>query len=186
MLFPAAATATHVVEFCNRISATEKPITVACQPMLGEPENECFVIVPEHASCHGGEQIIGWAIWERPGVFIEAEFHAVWRNPLGEFLCLTPRPRSFEAITFLLDRNRKYHGRQVDNIRHALVKDMDVVRFLFLAKRRMEILNTGDLADQHGYISLPKKLEREYFKVMKEMVRLENRLATRYPSHSAS
>ncbi len=52
-----------------------------------------------------------------------------------------------------------------------------------MAKRQFEIMNTGDLADQHGYISLPKKLEREYMEVMKELVRLEKRLSNRYQSH---
>ncbi|BCV47449.1 hypothetical protein [Shewanella algae] len=39
----------------------------------------------------GGTLITGWAIWEKVGVFIEAEFHAVWLKPDGEHLGLNPR-----------------------------------------------------------------------------------------------
>lgn len=186
MIRPAILNAPHVVAFCQTVVATENPVTVTCQPLIGKPNNECFTVVPEHVARVGGEQVTGWAIWERPGVFIEAEFHAVWRKPDGALLCISPRIRNFDAITFLPDPNRRYCGRQVDNVRKALVKDIDVVRFLFLAKRRMEIMNTGDLADQHGYIALPKKLEREFLSIEKEMLRLQRRLATRYPSDSTS
>lgn len=178
--------APHVREFCFGVVAEQEPVTVACQTLPNQPENECFSILPQHVSSFGGEQVIGWAIWERPGVFIEAEFHAVWRNPGGEYIDIATRSCRLDAITFLPDPNRKYSGRQVDNLRKPLIKDRDVIRFLYLAKRRFEILNTGNLADQHGYISLPKKLEREYMEAMKELVRLEKRLATRYPpSHPA-
>lgn len=181
----APANALHVREFCCGIVPEQVPATVVCQPPPNQPENECFSILPGHVSSFGGEQVIGWAIWERPGVFIEAEFHAVWLSPTGEYIDISSRERRFDVITFLPDPNRKYIGRQVDNLRQPLVKDHDVTRFLYLAKRRFEILNTGNLADQHGYISLPKKLEREYMKTMKELARLQNRLYSRYPeSHS--
>lgn len=174
--------ATHTKEFCLGVAAGQEPIAVVCQPLPNQPENECFSILPEHARVFGGEQVIGWAIWERPSVFIEAEFHAIWRSPSGEHIDISTRAHRFESITFLPDPNRKYVGRQVDNLRKPLVKDRDVIRFLYLARRKFEIENTGDLANQHGYITLPKKLEREYMDTMKELVRLENRLSKRYPA----
>ncbi|MCY1550876.1 hypothetical protein D9M68_871620 [compost metagenome] len=78
------------------------------------------------------------------------------------------------------DPRREYAGRQVDNVRRPLVDDRDVVRFLFLAKRRFEITNQGDLAYQHGAISLPPRALKEYGKVMKEMQQLHSRLERRY------
>lgn len=92
---------------------------------------------------------------ERPGVFIEAEFHAVWRSESGQCLDIVPRPLPFDSITFLPDPNRNYAGLQVDNVRKPLVKDNDLVRYLFLFKRRFAIMNTGDLAGQYGEIVLP-------------------------------
>lgn len=180
MLHPSVVDALHVQDFCRDVVPNEKPIAVTCQPLSNMPLNECFPILADHVDKNGGEKIIGWAIWERPGVFIEAEFHAIWRSPDGENIDIVPRLYPFEKITFLPDPKRKYTGCQIDNVRKALVKDNDVVRFLFLAKRRVEIMNTGDLAGQHGYIVLPKKLEREYNMVMKELTRLESRLSRRY------
>lgn len=153
---------------------------VPCQPLAGKPMLECFSIVPEHVIAEGGKQLIGWAIWETPGVFIEAEFHAVWQDPHGNLIDLTPRPIPFDHILFLPDPSREYRGRQVDNIRRPLVKDRDVVRFLYLARRHFEIQNTGDLADQHGEIELPPRLAKEFWKVEKEMAQLYNRLSRRY------
>ncbi|WP_157650159.1 hypothetical protein [Burkholderia ubonensis] len=131
---------------------------------------------------HGGEQLNGWAIWEVPGVFIEAEFHAIWRDAAGELHDLTPRPQwPGSSITFLPDPKRIYRGRQIDNIRKALVKDSDVTRFLFLNRRMFEIMNAGDLADQHGLISLPPRAAREFRQIQKEMENLWRRLSRRYP-----
>ncbi|MDG9854134.1 hypothetical protein N7403_09750 [Pseudomonas nitroreducens] len=142
---------------------------------------ECFNIVPEHIVIHGGKQLTGWALWEVPGVFIEAEFHCVWQDADGVLHDLTPRPIPFERILFLPDSRREYRGRQVDNVRQALVNDRDVFRFLYLAKRIVEITNAGDLAYQHGEIQLPPKAAREYWNIQKEMAQLHLRLDRRYP-----
>lgn len=40
-------------------------------PPVGQQRYEdCFNVVAEQVAGHGGQQIIGWAIWELPGVFI--------------------------------------------------------------------------------------------------------------------
>lgn len=181
MIYPANISAVHVGEFCSGLVKGDHPVAVCCQPLMGQLQSECFSIVEQQVLKAGGQRVLGWGIWERTGVFIEAEFHAVWRSPEGELIDIAPRLSLLETITFLPDTNRNYNGRQVDNVRKSLVKDMDVVRFLHLAKRRFEILNTGDLADQHGQITLPKKLDREYWQLMKDMARLERRMQSRYP-----
>ncbi|WP_175716567.1 zinc chelation protein SecC [Burkholderia anthina] len=168
-------------EFCASISQ-ESPLYVSHRPLANKPPRECLVIVPEHIESHGGEQLNGWAIWEVPGVFIEAEFHAVWRDGAGELHDLTPRPEwPGGNLTFLPDPKRMYRGRQIDNIRKPLVKDRDVIRFLFLNHRVFEIMNAGDLADQHGLITLPPKAAREIGQIQKEMEMLWRRLDRRYP-----
>jgi hypothetical protein len=133
----------HVGAFCTSIAAGVEAVRVPCRPLAGVPLNECFSILPDYIASHGGSQVIGWAVWERPRVFIEAEFHAVWRSPDGELVDIVPRARQFDEILFLPDAARPYTGRQVDNVRRALVNDNDVKRFLFLFHRQFEILNTG-------------------------------------------
>jgi len=45
----------------------------------------------------------GWAIAERPGLFIEAQFHAVWIDPGGELIDVTPTQKGETEILFLPD-----------------------------------------------------------------------------------
>lgn len=169
-----------VIEFCRSVCAEAQPVMVSHQPLAGEPFMECFRIVPEHISAHGGKQLTGWAIWYAEPLHIEAEFHSVWESPTGEVVDLTPRPFALNEITFLADPSREYRGRQIDNIRQALTDDRDVVRMLYLQRRRFQILNKGDLADQHGAIELPTRVRKEVWKLDKEMLQIQSRLARRY------
>jgi hypothetical protein len=155
-------------------------VLVPHTPLADKPLTECFSIVDDYIALHGGEAVIGWAIWEVPGVYIEAEFHTVWKAPDDALHDLTPRPQAFEAILFLPDTTRKYNGKQVNNIRLALVDDLDVHRYLHLVTRVFELTNAGDLATQHGEISLPPKAAKEYWKVVDELKKLHSRLAKRY------
>lgn len=173
----------HTQQFCEGVVADGGPIVVRCRPVPRRPTNECFRIVDEYVEENGGERIIGWAIWERPGIFIEAELHAVWRSADGELIDITPRIFPFDSITFLPAPSKKYAGLQVDNIRHPLIKDNDVTRYLYLFKRRFEIMNTGDLAEQYGEIALPRRLHKEYVKLIKEIEVLQNRIDKKYPFH---
>jgi hypothetical protein len=155
-----------------------------CRPSYGHPANECFPIVEEQIASRGGSRVTGWAIWEWPGVFIEAEFHAVWASQTGELLDLSPRPFLASSIVFLPDPSTQYEGRQIDNVRKPLVSDNDLIRFLFIFRRRFEILNEGDLAFQHGMVSLSPRAAKELHSLQKEGLRLERRLNTRYGTSS--
>lgn len=155
---------------------------VPCQPTPNKSLNDCFPIVAEQVVAKGGQQIYGWALWELPGVFIEAEFHSVWKSPEGDAVDIVPRLRPFTAIAFVPDASRRYENRQVDNIRKQLVNDNDVKRFLFLCKRRFAILNAGERALQHALI-LPKAEMRELDANEKESMRLERRIHKRYAAN---
>lgn len=170
----------HVVDFCASISTDQVPYLIDCIPLPNEPLMECFSIVPKQVAAYGGAQLTGWAIWEASGAFMEAEFHAVWQQVSGVVLDVTPHSIPCSSILFLPDPKRQYKGRQVDNIRKPLVKDADLVRFFYLLHCRFEILNEGNLADQHGVITLPKKQRREYERLVDEMTKLNKRLNRRY------
>jgi len=60
--------------------------------------DDCFPIVAEQVAAEGGQQVFGWALWELPGVFIEAEFHSVWQSPAGELVDIVPRVRPFVSV----------------------------------------------------------------------------------------
>lgn len=178
---PADIDSNHVVDLCRRAVPGGVPLWVSHVPLAGKPQMECFPIVAEHVALQGGEAVIGWAVWEVPGVYIEAEFHSVWKDPSGVLHDLTPRPIPCESILFLPDSTRQYRGRQVDNIRQPLAKDREVYRYLHLVSRTFELMNAGDLAEQYGEISLPPKAAKEYRKVLGELAKLQARLDRRYP-----
>jgi hypothetical protein len=177
----------HVQVFCSEICPGKESIIIECDPQYDASENECFELVEEKVKEFGGSLQLGWAIWERSGVFIEAEFHAVWKKPDGTFLDLNPRSIKFkiDSILFIPDETLKYEGKQVDNIRKALVNDKDVVRFLFLSERRFKVLNRGDRAYEYGQIILPPKELKEYEKIFKELIKLQKTIDRRYGSSNA-
>ena len=176
--------APHVQTFCTEISSADQPLRVICQPQFDQSVNDCFSIVARQVSSHGGSMAIGWAIWEWPGVFIEAEFHAVWASPEAMLVDLNPRTMFVPEILFLSDPARQYEGRSIDNIRKPLVRDNDLIRYLFIFRRQFEILNKGDLAYQYGEISLLPGALKEYQSLQKEGARLERRLQNRYSARA--
>lgn len=166
-----------IAALCNDVAPGQVPVQIPCSPPVGAAENDCFLNVQTHVDQHGGELVIGWALWEYPGVFAEAEFHAVWRDPAsGALVDLNPRPLLFSVISFLPDPARKYLGRQVDNIRRPLKNDPLVKQFIYHAQRFFQLTNAGDLADQHGAVEVPAHLFKDVERTRREMERLGKRI----------
>lgn len=51
----------------------------------------------------GGAIRFGWNIWEWPRVLLTGEFHAVWDDPAGELIDITPKPHGETRIVFVAD-----------------------------------------------------------------------------------
>jgi hypothetical protein len=168
------------VSFCRSIVREPEPIYVPVRPLNGAPANECFSIVPQHIAAHGGDQVIGWTIWEWPRVLIEAEFHCVWRQANGMLLDITPKPFPMPRILFLSDPVRRYQGRQVDNIRKPLDRDPAIKRFCQLSAKYHRAINEGEFADYHGPIMLSEEATREEI----EREQLQMLLVRRYGANS--
>jgi hypothetical protein len=142
----------YVISFCRHICPGSKCVYVPVDPLPNKPINECFSIVPEHIASNGGEQKFGWSIWHWRKVFIEAEFHCIWKRPDGTLIDITPKSLPFDQILFLPDPHRRYEGRQVDNIRQPISNDFIVKQFIAFAEERYRETNKGDLANQHGRV----------------------------------
>lgn len=143
-----------VVKFCRRVVRDSNPYYIAVKPDVGGEPLDCFSIVEEKIHSEGGEAIIGWAIWEWPKVIIEAEFHCVWKSAKGEVIDITPRDPPIKRILFVEDPRRKYEGTQVDNIRHPLKRDRDILRMIELGDLLFEVLNRGELKHMHGTVAV--------------------------------
>jgi hypothetical protein len=145
----------YVTAFARQVIRTTGAVDlrfVSCTPIQGILYGECFHIVQKHTKTYGGTCVLGWAIWERRKVFIEAELHMVWQAPSGELVDIVPRKLPLPRILFLTDPGRRYHGRQVDNIRKPLVHDKDVDHFLSLFQKRFLLWNKADLAPDNSIL----------------------------------
>lgn len=149
---------------------------VLSSPLAGCKENDCFCVIEDHVKVNGGEAVLGWAIWEYPNVFIEAELHMIWQSPDGILHDLVPRTPAIPRILFLRDPYRTYKGQQVDNIRKALIRDKSVEALLKLFGKKHSILNAGGLADFHGWMEMPP----EIIEIDQEIGQLHSALERKY------
>jgi hypothetical protein len=166
-----------VGRFCHSISPEEKPVFIPVVPLADGEQNDCFVNVEKKMATDGGSQIFGWAIWEWPGVFIEAEFHSVWKSPEGHLVDVSPNVPPFPWILFLPDPNRKYKGAQIDNIRKACRKDPIIREFIENAKAIYREKNKGDLKYFVGELDNPSP---ELLALAERKMQIEQQMAPLY------
>jgi hypothetical protein len=107
---------------------------------------ECFDAVERQVETRGGSACFGWQLWEWPALYLEAEFHAVWRDGEGALHDITPKLMPVPGIRFLPDPARTFAGRRVNNVRVALTDDPLVAAFLEACDEEWRLLNRGPRA----------------------------------------
>ena len=142
---------------------------------------DCFGVVSEYVAGGFGEQVIGWAIWEWPRVYIEAEFHAVWQHPVGRLVDITPKMPPIPRILFLPDPNREYVGGQVENVLQARRRDPTIERFIERAHLIFLERNKGELAEKHGEIPVSEESSRYQQDQARALDRLQQRFGEPTP-----
>lgn len=170
-----------VRQFCREISPRSAPRFIKVTPAPGAPVKECFPIVERHVQRHGGSVCYGWQIWEWPGVMIEAEFHAVWKDAAQQLHDLTPKTPPIDKILFLPDPDRVYSGRQVNNVRRALSDKAEIRRFIEAADAEFELTNRGTRAEQHGEIALSGVELQEFAAIQDAKVRAFGAIVAHLP-----
>lgn len=160
-----------IVEFCKRIAPKQTPTFLPVTPATDAELLACFPTVEKQVAEHGGELQLGWQIWEWPDVMMEAEFHAVWRDPSGNLHDLTPKPFGTRKILFLPDPSATYDGRQVNSIREP-VNNSPGGRLMIEARdAEFELMNRGERAHQHGEIRLKGSEVDELEEIQRKMAR---------------
>lgn len=119
----------EVSKFAEEVGTGTSPSFVLLKPEKVYIVSDCFGNVKKHVAKFGGAIRHGWAIWEIPKIFLEAEFHAIWESPLGELIDVTPRDDGEVRVLFLPDPTKVYEGRSINNIRKPL-KDTALTRSL--------------------------------------------------------
>jgi hypothetical protein len=157
-----------LAQICMELVPSANPVYVDVLAESNTEINNCFSIVEDKTRQAGGESQIGWALWELPGLFVEAEFHAVWRSPLDELVDLASKAWLARRILFLPDSVRKYEGCQVNNIRRSTSADPRVVRYLSSFDQEFEIMNRGSRKYQYGHIELSDSEASEMRRIREE------------------
>jgi hypothetical protein len=158
--------AAEVRALCNSLRQNGQPFYVPFRPLPEAPLRECFSVVAGHVLANGGQVVLGWNIVELKGIWLEAEFHAIWRSPDGELLDLTPREFPQSQYLFLPDGEQPYEGTQVESKFHPLTNHPSVIKHIQLAPEFYYETNRADQSDATSYTFTPKiaalKAEMEY------------------------
>jgi hypothetical protein len=138
----------------EHLATQHKPVYVDVVLHESAQVDDCFENVANHVREHGGKRVLGWTIWELPGFYAEAEFHAVWQNDAGDLLDITPKKEQTRRILFLRDDATPYEGFQVNNLRVPISREPAIMRLFEACEKEFEFTNRGDRKGQHGAIAL--------------------------------
>ena len=93
----------EIMRFCETIIPGSTPIFMEVQPEPGSVMNECFDNVSTFVKRRGGTPLLGRTIWNYHDLWLEAEFHSVWKTPDGELTDITPPVDGESVLMFLPD-----------------------------------------------------------------------------------
>lgn len=91
-----------VFDFC-RAAGIERPMPINVTPADGAEPGWCIRNVRRAIEQRGGTVVHGWLIWGAPGLFYEAEFHAVLRDLEGHLVDVTPTQDGETLVLFSPD-----------------------------------------------------------------------------------
>lgn len=144
-----SALSPEILDLCNEIAKGVEPEFIVHKPDPDAVVRECFNNVVERVRRVGGDLVYGWAIWEWPSVFIEAEHHAVWRSPNGILMDITPHEYPTGGVLFLPDPLATYDFKDFsrrDNFRRSTSELRAVAEFLMISEfifKKLESASVG-------------------------------------------
>lgn len=139
-----------IVDFCTSITSDSSPEYIdVCPAPLALP-NECFNNVRRIIKQYGGSMCLGWAIWQRGNMLLDAEAHAIWNAPNGELIDITPHSYNEKRILFLVDSSLCYQGTTIPSHRQALTNSPLVAELIQLCKERDQAMQTSTLENAYA------------------------------------
>ena len=91
----------NVLQFCKRLSPNHRPVFLDVQTLSWSRLNFCNKNVEKMIKLSGGDMVLGYRIWYAESLYIEAERHAVWKNPKGQLIDISFSVDGEERILFL-------------------------------------------------------------------------------------
>lgn len=134
-----AAINENVLRLKAKLGLDTEPVFVPVRDVMGHKVADCFHNVPRKIETDGGSLQYGWNVWELPNRIIEGEFHAVWVNPAGGYVDITPKPDGETQILFIPDPNRIYQNVPVDNVRVLLTDDPAFIQSIKIQEKLAQL-----------------------------------------------
>lgn len=135
----------EIQRFCGTVSSSA-PRYVSVDAPTDAKFGECHLNVARYVDQQGGDALRGWAIWEIPGMLLQAEFHSIWISPTGAEVDVTPHEDGEDRILFLPDPQRGLEdviaGVPVAN-RYGVLADSPAVRAMISAAKVQHALRTS-------------------------------------------
>lgn len=145
-----------IQKFCKKINYKSKPIYINVNPVKNAIINECFINVNNFIKENDGDIVYGWTIWLHPHCLLEAEFHGIYKDKIGNLVDITPHKNNLTQILFLEDSSLKYEGYSINNIRKNLSNSKLIDECIVAWNEIYNIQNTGENKYKHGKIILDK------------------------------
>lgn len=139
-----AEIAPHVIYFCNKRLKGGTPIWVPVVQEPNAPLDECFNVVDRRIKRDGGSRENGWLLGEWPKIMIEAVFHAVWINPEGQRVDISPKKLGEKRSMFVPDPAMVFDKKnRIDNRREPLRDHKLVKEYIALAINAIRLMGPG-------------------------------------------
>ena len=166
----------------RKVGPGTEPRFVSITPEKGCRIADCFLNVQRKVAKEGGRIQFGWALWEWPGVYFEAEHHAVYvPSDSSRFVDITPSEFGITKRLFVPDDAATYdfanEGVLRDNLRFALVDD-PLIDELFKASARRAAFKNG--LPGVGVIAIHASEDKVLQKLEKRVARASQALLEKY------
>ena len=109
-----------ILRLAKQINDSDAAGFVSVEPGDGCRPDCCFENVPAIVERRGGSMQPGWKMREEAALFVQGDFHAVWRRPDGRLVDVTPRKDQLQEILFLPDSRMNGKGVEVEPRRMML------------------------------------------------------------------
>lgn len=151
-----------IEKLCEEIS-NKKPIFINVCVEDESELNECFANVEKKIKKNGGMRVLGWVIWQRDNILIQAEAHAVWSDREGNYIDVSPHEYDEKKILFLPDNTMVFNHKTIKSRRKQLTDSLLVKEFLSLLEQRDNIVDLYSI-DEHK-INMSAEVYNEYIRI---------------------
>ena len=169
----------QIKAFCNSINKAFEAKFVKVLVDKDAQPLECINNVRKYIQKNGGDVVLGWTIWLHPKVFVEAEFHAIYKTINNELIDITPHKGNPSEILFLEDPSINYENIQINNIRKNISGLSLIDKFIKNHNELFEIQNKDDLKYQHGEVKLKGNAAANYLRLKQENDKIMNEVLTK-------